>query len=265
MLDLETTGLNPEVDRIIQIAVTLHYVDKEPISWCSLIDPEIPIMNTGKHQVTELDMRSCTKCKRIREHHEDEDHEFARVPMFRDIAHKLAPRILHVDVCGYNVSFDLGFLKAEMKRAEAHWPWDGHIIDPLHIYKIKRGHTLSNAYIEYVDAKGFENAHDAGADVRATELVLAGQLDRHPDLPRNVKELSSFCFPHPEGAIDQKGRFIWVGDEPAINFGKFRGKLLKDVDKFYLHWIMKNDFPPEIKTLVDSALKGIFIKKEDWK
>lgn len=249
ILDCETTGLSPEVDRIIQIAITIHYPDKDPIPWASLINPGIPIANHEHHGITD-------------EHVKD-------APSFQEHAEGLANYILASDIGGYNVLFDIGFLKAEMKRAGIAFEWKGHVIDPLLIYKIKRGHTLSNAYLEYGGENGepintpFEDAHDASADVRATEIVLRGQLLRHTNLPRTVAELAGFCFPRNENSIDETGKFIWVNGEAAFNFGKWRGKLLKDRQvRGYLGWIANvGEFSEEVKEIAQDALDGVFPEK----
>lgn len=265
VLDLETTGLNPDIDRIIQIAITIHYTHRDPISWSSLINPKIPILNTEKHHITDADIAACYKCKQAEHHHPFENcQDFVPVPEFKQIAVLLAPKITDVDVCGYNVQFDISFMKAEMKRAGVDWPWNGYIIDPLHIYRMRQGHTLTNAYIRYVDPSGFKNAHDAENDVRATELVLRGQLLEYADLPRTVKDLSEFCFPHPENAVDKTGRFIWVGKDAAFNFGKHRGKLLKDPScRPYIKWLSTADFPDDVKDIAADALVGIFPEKQN--
>jgi DNA polymerase-3 subunit epsilon len=247
VMDLETTGLNPEVDRVIQIGLTIHYPDRDPIAWASYVNPETPILNK-QHGISDADVA---------------DH-----PPFRDMAPRLVTHLIDVDIAGYNVTFDIGFMKAEMKRAGVDWPWNGHIIDALQIYKIKRGHTLTNAYLEFGGEDGnplppgseFEGAHDAGKDVAATEIVLRGQLLRFSNLPRTVKELADFCFPHPENAIDKTGKFIWVGGDAAFNFGKWRGKLLKNPEvRGYLKWIATvGEFPEEVKNIAQDALDGNF-------
>ena len=241
VLDLETTGLDADADRIVQIAITMHYPNREAIEWATLVNPEIPVLNTKNHNISDADL--------------------VGKPAFRELAPALVQRITEVDIMGYNVQFDIKFMKAEMTRAEVVWDWKGHIIDPLHIYRFKRGHTLSNAYKTYVDPKGFEGAHDAQNDVRATEKVLAGQLNEHQDLPRTVKELSAFCFPHPTNALDKTGKFVWQGTEAAINFGKHRGKLLRNVDRGYLKWLTISDFPDDVKQIAEDALNGIFPTK----
>jgi len=250
VLDLETTGLNPDIDRIVQIAITIHYPKKDPIAWSSLINPEIPIMNTGNHNIT--------------------DAHVAEAPLFKIVAPALAPRMTDIDIAGYNVTFDINFLKAEMRRAGVTWGWNGHVIDALQIYRIKRGHTLSNAYIEFGGEDGSPlppgstfDAHDAGNDVVATEIVLRGQLLRFSNLPRTVKELADFCFPHPINSVDATGKFVWVGEDIGFNFGKWRGKLLKDPQvRGYLHWIANvGDFSEEVKEIAQDALDGVFPEK----
>jgi len=251
ILDCETTGLNAEVDRIVQIAVTIHYVDRDPIKWATLINPEVPILN--------------------HEHHGIKDEHVADAPTFSTHAAGLSKHLLGSDMGGYNVTFDINFVKAEMKRAGVEFDWKGHVIDPLQIYKVKRGHTLTNCYLEYGGENGeplppdtsVDDAHDAGFDVFMTERALMGQLLRHTNLPRTVKELAGFCFPRNENAIDETGKFVWVDGEAAFNFGKWRGKLLRDRQvRGYLNWIANvGEFSEEVKEIAQDALDGIFPEK----
>lgn len=252
ILDCETTGLDPKVDRIIQITVTMHYAEKDPIKWSTFVNPEISILNK-QHGITNEMVEG--------------------FPPFREHAESLARALLKADIGGFHTQFDIDMITNEMIRSNVEFKWNNHIIDALQIYRLKRGHNLSNAFIEYGGENGhplsadtdLTKAHDSDFDVYMTECVLRGQLLRYDKLPRTIPELSSFCFPRNENAVDAKGQIIWVGNDMAINFGKHRGKLLKDVDKFYMNWIIKNDFPEEIKIIMKSALDGIFIKKEDWK
>lgn len=271
VLDFETTGLNPEIDRVIQIGLTIHYPHRDPISWTSLIDPEIPILN-DQHGITDAMIRACSKCRLTKNEHPLElCQEFRPNPTFKQLAPALAPRITDVDIAGYNVTFDVDFMRAEMKRAGVNWAWDGHIVDAYQIYKAKKGHTLTNAYQEFGGEDGsplpegttFENAHDAGADVSATEIVLRGQLLRFTNLPRTVEELSAFCFPKNKNAVDKQGKFVWIGDEAAFNFGKWRGRTLRDpAVRGYLKWMATTgDFSPEVKEICEDAVAGRFPTK----
>ena len=88
-------------------------------------------------------------------------------------------------------------------------------------------------------------------------------MTQYEDLPRTVKELSSFCFPIPENALDRGGKLVWVGNDIAFNFGKWRGRLLKDPEvRSYLYWIaQKGDFSDEIKEIVQNVLDGDYPTK----
>lgn len=244
IFDIESTGLDPSTARIIQIGLTQHAPDKEPIRWVQLVNPTVPILNTveGKHGITDADVTD--------------------KPTFARIAPALGPKLLHADLAGHHIFYDIDVLRAEMKRADVSWPWDGHAIDTCNIYRTKKPHTLINAYKEYVDEKGYDGAHDAGRDVDATEAVLIGQLNRYQDLPRTVKDLSEFCFPPVAGALDREGKFIRVNGEVVCNFGGakgHRGKRLKDVPRSYLEWMLSATFQDDTKKIVEDALNGVYL------
>lgn len=239
VLDLETTALDPRAGRIVQVAVTIHYVHKDPVAWASLINPTIPIPNSHIHGVT--------------------DEMVKDAPLFSTVAPELSKALTDVDFCGHNVLYDLRWLRAEMQRSSIPWDWertDAKIIDTLRIYRQVRPHTLTGAYKEYVHPDGFEDAHSADADVRATEAVLAGQLERHGELPRDVHTLAEFCQQKKPGYLDVDGKLILVAGEPTINFGKWAGTPLAKVTKGYLYWILDGDFSSELKSLIRAELKG---------
>lgn len=254
VLDLETTGFDETKDRICQIGLTIHYTHRDPIKWSSLVNPECPILNAKEsHGITDEAVRDS--------------------PKWREIAPALAPKILNVDFMGYNVDFDLKFMRAEMKRSGTVWNWEGCVIDSYQIYRKKKPHNLGNAYQEYGGEDGnplppgtkLEGAHDAGIDVTATEVVLRGQLLRHSDLPRTVKELAAWCFPLRANAIDKEGKFVWNDKgEPCISFGKHAkaqpGGLcpMHKVPRDYWKFICDNDFPPDVKTLAANAMNGMY-------
>jgi hypothetical protein len=113
-----------------------------------------------------------------------------------------------------------------------------------------------------VNKEGFEGAHDAGADVSAAEQVLAGQLSEFQDLPRSVRDLAEFCTNRNPNGIDKSGKFVWIGDEPCINFGKHRGTPIRKVDKGYLVWMINTpNFPDDAIIIAGDALKGIYPKR----
>ena len=236
--DCESTGLDPAVDRIIQLAITIHYPHREPIAWWSFVNPGIPILNTAIHGVSDADV--------------------ADAPTFAQMASALATRLQHVDIAGFYVQFDIDFLRVEMKRAGVSWEWDGCAIDAHAIFRQREPHSLINAYKRFVDSTGFKGEHTAAQDVVATEAVAAAQLKEYADLPRTVKELSEYCNPQKIGAVDRGGKIIWQGNEAVLNFGKHKGITLRDVPLKYLDWLLTGDFSTDVKIIVQAALNGEF-------
>ena len=231
----------------------MHYPTKETVRWVQRFNPQCLIVNTHEfdHGVT--------------------TEELANEPLFSSYASALATKLLHVDFMGYNVDFDIRFLAAELQRASVAWPWKGCVVDAYQIFRRQMPHDLTHAYREFGGPNGepteedFDNAHDAGADVAATEVVLFGQLRRWPMLPRTVEDLQEFCFPGRKDAIDLAGKFKWVGDEPCITFGKYavNGPFpMRKVPPDYWNWIISKDFADDCKKLAQDAKRGVFPRRE---
>jgi DNA polymerase-3 subunit epsilon len=257
VVDLETTGFDPDKDRIIQISLTVHYPTREPIPYSTLINPGRPITNSAEsHKIT--------------------DDMVQGYPTWEELGPMLAPKMINIDIMGYNVDFDIKFLRGQMKRIGVNWPWAGHVVDAFEILKKVSPRTLANAYREYGGENGeplprdtkLEGAHNAAIDVAATELVLRGQLLRHTHLPRTVKELQDFCFPDKGDWIDSKGKFKFVDGVPCITFGKYvkntGGKPvpMKAVELNYWKFILGSDFEPEMKEIAAAALMGTYPIKQ---
>ncbi len=258
VLDLETTGFDADTDRIIQISLTMHYPARDPIVWASYIDPQRPILNAAEsHKITDDMVRGATT--------------------FEALAPVLAPKITNVDIMGYNVEFDVKFLRGQFKRVNVPWPWQGYMIDAFEIYRKKITRTLADAYVEYGGEDGsplprgtkLEGAHDAAVDVSTTEIVLRGQLLRHADLPRTPKGLQDFCFPAKEDWIDSRGKFLFVDGVPHINFGKHvknnGGKSLPmtAVPRDYYQYMMGVVQETDMKEILQAAAMGVYPTKKE--
>lgn len=241
VFDCESTGINPEQDRIVQIAITMHYPNKPPVSWQSYVNPTIPI----PPEATDI-------------HHITDEMVASALP-FAAMAPKLAKSLSNVDFAGFNVSFDLKLLQAEMNRSRQPWSYEGAaILDAHRIYQINSPRTLSAAYREFCD-KEPTGAHDAAYDVAITEEVLVAQLKAYPDIPRDVAALHTYCWPRPDNAIDRAGKIVWRGTDACLSFGKkFNGVPLRQVDRGYLQWILGQDFPKDTKRIVEDALSGAY-------
>lgn len=177
-LDLETTGLDPARDRIVELAVARVETDGRVTELTSLVDPgvQIPRPSARVHGIRDEDVRGA--------------------PTFPELAGRLARLLRGADAAGYNVErFDLPLLRAELRRAGLSEDWaDCRVVDACGIFKRMERRDLSAAYRFY---RGGEPAapHTAAGDVAATMEVLIGQLDRYPDMPRTVDHLDAFWRP----------------------------------------------------------------------
>jgi len=62
-----------------------------------------------------------------------------------------------------------------------------------------------------------------------------------------------------EGAVDREGKFVVREGEVVFAFGRQKGKPLREVARVqrdYLEWILRSDFPDDARKLVEAALRG---------
>jgi DNA polymerase-3 subunit epsilon len=225
--DLETTGINITTDRIVEISYLKITVDGKEESKTRRINPEmhIPEQATAIHGITDDDVKDC--------------------PTFKEIAKSLANQIEGCNLAGFNSNrFDIPLLAEEFLRAGVNIDLNKRkFIDVQTIYHKMEPRNLIAAY-KYYCGKDLTEAHSAEADTRATYEVLMSQLDKYPDLENDTDKLSAFSsFTN---NVDFAGRMIFneKGDE-VINFGKYKGQLVKDVlkkDPGYYSWIMQGEF-----------------------
>jgi DNA polymerase III subunit epsilon len=235
VFDTETTGTNSRSDRIVEIACVKIYPDGRREDWERRLNPGIPIPagSTAIHGISDADV--------------------AAAPRFRDVAAELAAYLEGCDLAGYNIAgFDLPVLRAEFLRAGVPFEVsDRRLVDAQRIFFSREPRHLAAAARFYCQSE-HDGAHGARADAEMTLRVLVGQLERYAELPRTVGELhEQFCAGIDQD-IDPEGRFRLVNGEPTVNFGKNRGRLLKDISREepgFLRWILKGDFSEPVKSV----------------
>src|ERR1019366_7502349 len=130
----------------------------------------------------------------------------------------------------------------------------------------KEPRDLTAAYQFYCD-KALVGAHGARADALASLEVLFAQLTRYPDLPQQVQGLHEFCNKQDARFVDSRGKFLWKDGEAALNFGKYKGELLRKLVKDqrdYLDWIINDSkFSQEVIDICWKALHGEFPSKRN--
>ncbi|MBQ7206891.1 MAG: 3'-5' exonuclease [Lentisphaeria bacterium] len=242
--DIESTGVVPQRDRIVEIAVVKLWPDGHQQTTVRRLNPGIPIPAgaTAIHGISDADV--------------------ADAPSFADIAEKLFNYLSDCDLAGYNITgFDVPILEAEFKRAGYDFAAVSHkIVDAYNIFCKLYPRTLTAAY-KFFCGKELDDAHSAGADTAATLEVLLGEMDRHAELPDDVDGLAVFSDLAGPDAVDRGRRFKWSGDEVVVNFGKNAGRTLRDIaenDPGFLRWILRGDFADDVKEVASNALIGKF-------
>jgi DNA polymerase-3 subunit epsilon len=246
--DLETTGLLPELDRVIEISLMKIFPDGKTFKLTQRFDPEmkIPAESSAIHGI-------------LNEH-------LAGQPRFADKASELYDIYDGADLGGYAMHrLDIPLLTKEFERAGLRFSAEGRrMVDVSVIFREKERRDLKSAYKFYC-GKELIGAHGAEADNDATYEVFLAQLQRYPDLPKDVAGLHAFCTATDPCNVDREGKLMWRDGEAFFNFGKHRYKSLAEVcklDSDYLDWIInKGDFAAELVEICRRARKGVFPRK----
>ena len=239
VLDLETTGTDPKLDRIIEISILKVRPDGGHDHRTRRVNPGVPI----PPQATAI--------------HGISDDDVAGSPTFRAIAPGLVRFLDGCDLAGFNIlNFDLRLLAAEFNRVGLVFPVAGRrIIDACRIYHQREPRDLTAALKFYCGLE-HEGAHGAAADVLATTAILDAQVARYADLPRTIEGLHAHC--NDANAIDMSGMFGRDEDGVIVFIrGKYKGRSLSDIAASkpdYLEWMQREDFYDDTKAIAAEAL-----------
>lgn len=259
IFDTETTGPNPREDRIVELGFILLQPDGTTREWQNFVNPGRPIPPEAAFGNPERDYPG----------HGITDEMVKNAPSFTDLAQHLLKGFREgTDYGGYNVKgYDLPLMQAEFERAGHRWSYDdARILDGLRLWQVARRRTLSDAVEEFL-GESHEGAHRALDDVRASLRVIESQLQKFPQLPRQLKDLHDLQWPvDPNEVPGTKNQLVWRDGAMVMNFGKkWRGVRLDLMARRDLDWI---DSPAcqgasaETKRICREALNGRFPTKE---
>lgn len=242
--DLETTGTNIALDRIVEIAVIKLMPNGEVQEKFNRVNPTIPIPpeSTAIHGIGNEDVKD--------------------KPTFKELAREYARFMEGSDLSGFNIlKFDIPVLVEEFLRADVEFDYARkRIIDSQRIYHMMEKRNLSAAY-QFYCGKKLDNSHSAVADTRASMEVLLSQVGRYENQPvtdplgnqmgivkNDMDELNKLAL---SDLVDLAGRMVRdAKGEVLFNFGKHKGKhvltVLKNEPAYY-DWMMNGDFSLDTK------------------
>jgi DNA polymerase-3 subunit epsilon len=251
VFDLETTGIDVERDRIVQIAMVRVEPDGTRRTFETLVNPERPIPPEASavHGIHDADVRD--------------------KPTFRQIRREVEEKLLEADLAGFNsINFDLPLLQAELKRAGSELDFQGvRHLDAMRIFHTMERRDLTAAYKFYC-GQDLAGAHNALADTEATLAILDAQIARYEEVPGEIDALHRFCNPDEGRYVDRTRKFRWSDQGQAeFTFGKYQGQALDSVasdqrGRSYLEWMLTSDFSEEVKSILRDALDGAFPRKK---
>lgn len=237
--DLETTRRDPKRARIVELALEIMAPDKPTKEYRTLVNPgePIPAESTAIHGIT--------------------DEMVANAPNFGALADNLLRGFSNSDFIAYSGDFDLRVLSYEFKRVKINYEFeDARVLDPLRLWQHLEPRSLEDAVEHWLrpladaDAEISEliaqkKAHSALWDTKATVRVLAAMLMARPQLGVDLDALHK----------------VWVGDRfdlhrvlrtgpdgrLIMNLGQHKDEPLDRIDRGYLKWMLRSDFPDKVK------------------
>jgi DNA polymerase-3 subunit epsilon len=239
-LDLETTGISTNNDRIVQVALIGSSPDGVAISYENLINPRrsIPRQASAVHGIYDQDVRSLD--------------DFAK------FADEIAELVEGSVIIGHNVRrFDLPLLDNEFRRLGRLPPKPKVVLDTLEIVrrvKLPRPHNLGALCVKH--GISLENAHTAAADAAASLLLFWRlSIDHAPYFRKSLEELEWWLV-HGESRVDESnlgrgltdlemldslGKIRIDSGHYVLAFGRHKGRHVSDIksiDPQYISWLL---------------------------
>ncbi len=248
IFDLESTGLDPALDRICQIGYAKVSLDFQITARKRLVNPTIPIPAdaTAIHGIT--------------------DEMVANEPTFAQVSKSLLEHMDGCDIGGYNVvGYDIELLWEEFNRSGREWDPSKHrIIDALVIWRKMMPRKLWDAVKEFcpenLEKLKEEDLHDAAVDVAQCADVIAAQFMRWPDALATIDDAAAMArrtvnvHGQELERVDHAGALARRADGVVVfTHKKVRGLPVYEQQK-YAQWMLKGDFGENTKQHIRRAL-----------
>jgi len=161
-VDVETTGLVPATDRVVEVAILRYEDGVEVAAWSSLVNPgrEIPRIAVGIHGISNA--------------------KVADSPSFAEIAGEVASRLKGLPLLAFNARFDHGFLQIELARVGLAPPPLNFWLDAMVVASRRMGRprvSLKHACRNFNISQ--DKAHRAEDDARAAARLWLRLAQTH--------------------------------------------------------------------------------------
>jgi DNA polymerase-3 subunit epsilon len=188
--DFETTGLDTQKDRIVELAFIRLNADgsRESLVRKARL-PQGIVMSPAASRITGIQTA-------------DAQSMFWGPPL-KDLGKEILAFVADGDLAGFNIlGYDLPLWLAECKRHGIPFEQGQRkLVDVKVIFNVLEtgwdrftmGPRNLSAAVRHYCGKVLEGAHGAEADTNATIDVLLAQMQRYPDLPRTAAGLHEFC------------------------------------------------------------------------
>ena len=240
--DLEGTGVDPYVDRIVEMCFIVSEAPGDLRRF-----PPIRI-NPGRVMSDEVIAV-----------HGITNEDVADLPGFDHYAAEIQEIVGGAILCGYNIrKYDTLLLDRELRMADQpglERDGDGAIVQP-EVDLFGMWSRLESRKLETA-AKRFggvdlNDAHSAAADAEVLPLVFDGMVDQFGLDGEDLDALTDLS--KPEGAMDRDGKFVRREDGVVLfNFSKERGSPVS-ANLGLLEWMLNRDFSPETKAIAHELL-----------
>lgn len=233
LLDLETTGPDPENDRIVQLGLGVGMPGTvEPRGGSVLVDPGMPI----DPEATEV--------------HGISDEDVAGEPPFGVVAKRVQEVLIENDylVTYSGRTFDVPILDRELRRF-GHAGVDASGIREIDLYAVwcaLEPRNLETAARRFGGDPDFD-PHDAWEDARILGNVMDGLIEAFSDQIDSDDRLDALAdLTTPEDAVDRYGYFK-LNDDGIVcfDFSDHAGDPVHEHPGM-VDWMLGKDFPEEV-------------------
>ena len=221
-LDCESTGLDPETDRVIEIAIARFTFEQILEEFETLINPKCPIPEVSQ------------------EIHKISSEMLEGKPQVHEVLPQVLKMIEGHIVVGHGINFDLGLLSAEARRHNIPTQLDKQpYLDTLRMARLY-GESPINSLQQL---RQHFNIQPEGAHRAMSDVIVNIEVFKHLAKPYHTTEELFQILQKP---IRLK----------RMPLGKHKGRPFEEIPVEYLLWAEKKDFDQDLLYSIRSELRN---------